>query len=409
MKILFLSEDFPPFGIGGSAVVAYNLAKGLKDKGHDVFVITTIREKLNQGEFESDGLKIFRIYSDYHPRWQSWFSLYNPQVVFKVKKIIKEIKPDIVHVHNVHWHFSYHCLKIAKSYARAVFLTAHDVMMVHYGKLMPKNGSCFYKISILDQIREAEKRYNPFRNIIIRHYLKYVDKIFAVSNAIKKILAINNIKNVETIYNGIDVENWKIDPEKISDFKKKYSLQNKKIILFAGRLSGAKGGQEILKAIVQIKGEIGNVILLVAGERNKYVGEMENLIRKLHIEQYVKFIGWLDREEAKSAFFASDVCITPSIYLDPFPTVNLEAMASKKPIIGTQFGGTPEIVVDKETGYLVNSSDTKDMADKTVELLKNPQKAKQFGEAGYKRVKENFSLQKQIEETLNFYHIFLKK
>jgi len=409
MKILFLSEEFPPENAGGSGIIAHNLAHELKNLGHDVFIITCTERNSEEKEADIDGLRVFKVCGSYHSRWQAWLSLYNPLTVPKIEKIVKNIKPDIVHAHNIHNYISYYSLKIAKKYAKAVFLTAHDVMLVHWGKLMPKNGNCFYKVTTKDQIKEAGKRYNPFRRVIIKHYLRYVDKIFTVSDAIKKILAINGINNTETIHNGINVEEWKFSPLEIKKFNEKYNLQNKKIILFAGRLSGAKGGHEILRAISLVKDEIKNVILLVAGEKNKYFEEMNKLIENLNIDEYVKFTGWLSREEMKSAFFASDISVTPSIYLDPFPTVNLEAMASRKPIIGTCFGGTSEIVVNNRTGYLVNPLNTKEMADKIIDLLKNPQRMKQFGDEGYKRVKENFSLKRQTEKTLLNYYIFLKK
>lgn len=403
MKILFLSEEFPPTNIGGSGVIAYDLAKGLKKRGHDIFVITIVQDKSDESKVDLNGLKVFRIYSNYHVRWRAWLSLYNPKITFKVKKIIKEIKPDIVHAHNIHWHLSYHCLKIAKKNSKLVFLTVHDVMLIHYGKLMPKNGSCFYKIRAFDQLRQEKKRYNPFRNLIIRYYLKYIDKIFSVSNSVKEVLEINSIKNIETIYNGINVAEWEEDLEKIKVFREKHNLQNKKIILFGGRLSKAKGGEVILKAMPLITKKIKDVILLVAGKKDWYIEKMIDLVKKLGIENNIKFIGWLDREEMKCAFFASDVCVTPSIYLDPFPTVNLEAMASKKPVIGTCFGGTPEIVIDNKTGYIVNPYNIEEMAEKIIDLLKNPQKAKKFGEAGYQRIKENFSLENQVKKVLEWY------
>ncbi|MFZ5559785.1 MAG: glycosyltransferase family 4 protein [Patescibacteria group bacterium] len=414
MNILFLSGEFLPFSEGGSGVVAYNLAKGLKGKGHNIFIITTAQSKLGEGKSNLGGLKVFRIYSNYHPRWQAWLSLYNPQTVSKVKEIIKETKPDIVHAHNIHHYLSYHCLKIARKYAKAIFLTAHDVMLIHYGKLMPRDGNCFYKISIWDQIKEARKRYNPFRNVIIRCYLKYVDKVFAVSNSLKKLLEINGLKNVETAYNGIDIDNWKMEPRKVKEFKERYNLQNKKIILFGGRLSNAKGGEVILRAMVWVTKTIKDAVLLVAGKEDWYAQKLLELAQELEITNNIKFTGWLDREVMKCAFFACDVCVTPSIYLDPFNLFNIEAGASKRPVVGTCFGGTPEIVLDPayggtntQTGYIVNPNNIKLMAEKIIDLLKNPGKARRFGEAGYERVKEKFSLNRQVDETLRWYKKYL--
>ncbi len=407
MKIVFLSDDFPPQSFGGAGIVAHDLAKKLYLNGHKIFIITTVQKKSEEVEETIEGLNIFRIYSNYHERWRSWLGLYNPQTINKIKRIIKQINPEIAHVHNIHYYLSYKCLKIVKKYSGAVFLTIHNVMLVNYGKLMPKNGSCFYKISIIDKIKEARKRYNPSRDLFIRHYLKYVDKIFSVSNALKKVLEINGIKNIETIYNGIDINDWKTEQCQIERFKKENNLIGKKIIFFSGRISRAKGGEIILKAMKLVTKEVKNVILLVAGEKKQQIQEMINLSEKIKITNYVKFVGWLDRENIKLVYHSCDICVVPSICFDSFPNTNLEAMASGKPVVGTCFGGTPEIVIDNQTGYIVNPLNVKELSEKIIDLLKNPQKARQFGEAGHKRVRERFSLQEQTNKIFENYKRYI--
>ncbi len=403
MKILFLSDNFPPESCGGAEIVAYNLAKELRTDGYDVFIITTVREKSEECKMQIDGLSVFKIYSNYHAFWRSWLCLYNPQTVIKAKKIMQDIKPDIVHAHNLHSFLSYHCLKLAKKYSKAVFLTAHDAMLIHYGKIMPKNGNVFYKVSILDQVKEAGKRYNPFRNIIIRYYLRYVNKIFCVSNSLKKLLAINGITNTETIYNGIDVDDWRVDGQKVDEFKKKYDLFGKKIIIFSGRLIEVKGGDRLLKSLAMVKNSFPNFVLLVAGKQWAYTEKMKKMAKNLGIEDKIIFTGFLGEDGLKLSYYASDICVFPSLCFETFGMFNLEAMACKKPVISTCFGGPSEVVIDGATGYLIDPNNVELMTEKIIDLLKNPQKAKQFGEAGYQRVKEKFSLNKQTDETLKWY------
>jgi len=81
----------------------------------------------------------------------------------------------------------------------------------------------------------------------------------------------------------------------------------------------------------------------------------------------------------------------------------MQAMATKKPVVGTCFGGTPEIVKDRVTGYVVNPHNTKMMAEKISEILNNSQKAKEFGDNGYNRLKNEFDLDIQVDNTLKFY------
>lgn len=403
MKILFLSDDFPPNSFGGAGVVAYNLAKGLQKRGHELFVITTVRKKTKEEKIKFEGLNIFKIYASYHERWRSWLGLYNPQTVGKVEKIIKEIKPEIIHAHNIHSYLSYRCLKIAKKYSKAVFLTTHDLMLFHYGKLIPKTDNYIKKIAIKDQVREANKTYNPFRNSLIRNYLKYVDKIFAVSNSLKNLLEVNGIRNTEVVYNGIDVGNWCVDNAKIEEFKNKYNLGGKKVIIFSARLIEAKGGDQLIHSLSLVNKEFQEFILLVVGKEWAYTQKLKKIAEKLNIGGKIVFTDFLKEGDLKTAYNVADLSVFPSLCFETFGMSNLEAMACKKPVVSSYFGGPKEVVIDGETGYLVNPNNVDLMADKIIDLLKNPQKAKQFGEAGYKRVGEFFSLEKQADEILKRY------
>lgn len=401
MKILFLSDDFPPDNLGGAGVVAYNLAETIKELNHDVYVISTTQNKNQEGSCFQDGFKVYRIYSQYHRRWRAYFSLYNPQTVNKVSKIIAEVKPDVVHAHNIHYHLSYYCLKIAKKSGAKVFLTAHDVMLFNYGKIkIPKEATCqnywdYCRLSILGQIKEFKKRYSPVRNLVIRRYLKkYVDKIIAVSDALKKVLILNGITNVETVHNGINVGEYEINQEAVSVFKKNNGLGNQKIILFGGRISEEKGINQAIESFGLILKEFPESLFVVAGSGG---ADFNKSILS------IKFLGWLNQEDMKLAFAASDVVLFPSICFDTFGMVVLEAMAAKKPVIGTCFGGAREVVVDGETGYIVNPYSIKTMADKIVDFLKNKEKAQEFGQRGYGLARNFFSLQQQAQKYLDLY------
>ncbi len=397
MKILILSDYFDERG--GAVGIAKTMAYGLKQAGHDINVITIVQDRVLAGQKMVEGVKIWSIYSKYNLFWRAYISLYNPQTVKYIAKIIEEIKPDIVHAHNIHTYISYHALKLAKESGAKVFLTAHDVMLFHYGKLTEVN----YKISVWQQIKRAGKTYNPFRNIIIRYYLKYADKIFAVSSALKDALSDNGIKNVEVVHNGIDSSMWAVNSAAIQTFKEKYNIQGKKVILLGGRLGWLKGGREICLAMKNIIKVVPNAILLLAGKIDEEVKEILNFATSLGIDKNIIAIGWLSGDELNAAYHVANVVTTPSICFDSFPTVNLEAMACKKPIIATCFGGSREAVVDGETGHIINPLNIEELSEKIIYLLKNPEIAIKFSEAGYERVKKEFNLEKMIQNYLHWY------
>ena len=409
MKIIILSDSFKTDG--GATRISQLMAESFKNLGHEVLIISTAQKKESAGFKNVRGVGVHSIYAEYNLFWRAYRSLYNPQVIEPLRKIINDFKPDIVQAHNIHIYLSYHALKVAKKSGAKVFLTAHDVMPFHYGKLTefinPNDLSCpekfNYKISVWRQIKRAGKTYNPLRNLIIRHYLKYVDKIFAVSNALKQALEDNGIKNVAVIHNGIDVSDWVVGNMAIQDFKEKYNIQNKKVILFGGRLGWLKGGREICLAMKNIIKTIPDAVLLLVGKIDGEVKEILDFADSLKINDNIITVGWLSGDELRAAYHVADIVTAPSICFDSFPTVNLEAMACRKPVIATYFGGSREAVKDGETGYIVNPFNIEELAEKIIYLLKNPEIAEKFDEAGYERVKEKFSLEKMMQNYLRWY------
>ena len=394
---------------GGAIGVAFNEAQELQKKGHHVFVFHGSYD----GKFGWDkvhGLDVFRIkIKDRSWFFRSYVSVFNRNIEAGFDSFLKEVSPEIVHFHNLYYHFPFSLIKISKKRKIKTFFTAHDVMSFYYGKLwefinpnkLSVDNKFNYKISLLKQIKRFGKMYNPFRNLFIRYYLKYSDKIFAVSYSLKEALNQNKINNVEVIYNGIDYSNWRIGNEEVINFKKKYNLENKKIVLFAARLSPLKGAGNLIKAMEKVTEDVPDVCLLLMGEKNNYFSKLSKLVKKNEIP--VIFTGWLKGDDLISAYYSCNLAVTPSLYLDPFNLINIEAMAAKKPVVGTCFGGTSEIVINNKTGYIVNPYNIDQLAEKIVTLLKNPAKAEKFGQAGYMLVKNKFSLQRQIENYLKFF------
>lgn len=409
MKILILSDDFPPLAQGGAAAVAFNVARGLVNNGHDVSVITAVRNSKDAIDYVLEGIKVYPFELSYNEKWRAYLSLYNSRSGAFVKEIIEKIKPDVVHAHNIHNYISYNSLRIAKNSGAKVILTAHDCMLFHYGKftdfINEKNinqlDNFDYKVSAFDQIKTFRFRYNPIRNLLINFYLSCVDSVCAVSNELKKALEANGIKNVKVVHNAIDPAIWISDVVEVTNFKKENKIEGDKIVLFAGKLTKAKGGEELIKALSLVKSKLQNTALVIVGQKDTYT---ERLIKEAQNAR-IKVVntGWLSEKELPTIYEASDLVVFPSICFDTFGMVNLEAMISHKPVIATCFGGAKEVVVDNKTGYIINPFDIQTFADKMFDLLSNKNLARDFGDAGYERVVESFSIEKQVTEYLNLY------
>ena len=411
MKILILADGWLPNDWGGASVIAFYNALGLKEKGAKVFIITTTQEKKEEGRFEYMGIEGERIYTKYHERWRAYFSLYNPKTVKRVRKIIADFGPDIVQAHNIHFYLSYACLREAKKNGAKVFLTAHDVMMVGYGKLMSDRylekenleirDKFDYRISFLDRFRQAKKRFNPLREFFIRYYLGFVDKIFVVSEALKDLLAQNGVSNMEVLRNGIDLEEWKIGEK--NDFREKNNLEGKNLVMFGGRLSKAKGIEQAFLAIAKTVRELPNTVLVVFGDKDDDRKSMNELVFRLGLGKNIFYTGVLKGEDLKKVYGVVDLVLVPSVCFDSLPTVVLEAMAMEKPVIATCFGGAREMVDDEKTGYIVNPFDVDSVSEKIIYLLKNKEEAKRMGKEGRRIMEKYFSLETYIDNLVRLY------
>lgn len=151
----------------------------------------------------------------------------------------------------------------------------------------------------------------------------------------------------------------------------------------------------MIEAMSAICRTVPGAQLLVAGKQDAFAERMVKHATTLGVEKSLVFTGWITGDELRSAYLASRVVVAPSIYLDPFPTVNLEAFAALRPVVATCFGGSREVVEDGVSGYVVNPLDVEVLSAKVADLLIDEEKAKRFGVAGYERVTTDFTLEGQ--------------
>jgi glycogen(starch) synthase len=398
MRILFLDDFIPPRHIGGPGKRLFELAARLAELGHEVFIITSCQKESEIGEETKNGITIFSLYSKYPLYLKQYFGLCNPFVVGQIDKILSKIRPDIVHANIIYVHLSYASLKVAKKYSKAVFLHSRDAMLFHYGKFFPKERECEkinYKVSWLDNLKKAKKRFNPFYYFFVRRYLKYVDKVFAVSNELAKALKQNGIFNVSLLYNGLPIPS--VEPE--------FQGFESKTIFLAGRLNEAKGVYALLDAFPLIKSSVPDAKVILAGASD----DEKDRINKYLVEKQIKnadveIFGWVQADKLKAILQSVSLVVSPSLYFDPFPGINLEAALDKKPVVATCFGGGKEFVLDGITGCVVNPYNKEELANKIIDILTNKEKARRFAEAAYQRLKKDFSLNKQVEKLLNCYN-----
>jgi len=404
-----MNDDFPPEGKGGGATIVASLARGYMKAGHEVLVLTThqddTRDKIR---VHADGYRVTSLYLKYRPSLRPYLSVWNHAAAVKVKAALRTLGPfDIVHAHNVHGWLTYNALTLAKRHAAKLVVTFHDVMSVSYGRLATE---CYLKsgpdrfdirLSVVDHLHQAGITYNPLRNMLIRRKLRRADARVAVSVALRDVLVGNGVPVDEVIHNGIDVQDVRVPQDIHEELRQKLRLTDQRLIFFGGRLSRDKGLRQLLLAYEPIRERHPNVLILVVGDENRARSLLKDIPDPLR--PHLRITGWLERHQLLSVLSLSEICVTPSVCFDSFPTVNIEAMSLGKPVIATHFGGSRELVVDGETGFIVNPFDAKTFSDRLGQLLVDPALGKRMGAAGKELVLRSFTLAGQIDEYLRLF------
>lgn len=244
---------------------------------------------------------------------------------------------------------------------------------------------------------------DPIRKKILGTMLRRSDKIVAVSNGVRKacitILSLSSDK-VTTIYNPLDLPSF---TEK-KNSKIKVSESEMFSLVAMGRLTKQKDYPTMLKALKILREKIP-VRLKILGE-GPLRNELKKMASDLNISEYVEFIGFV-----KTPFpiiKTSDVYVMSSIW-EGLPMALIEAMACGVPVVSTRAAyGPEEIIVNGESGLLVNIGDYEGLADSIFRILMDHSLRKQISMAGNERVKNLFSKEKLIPE-LEFFFTHIAK
>ncbi len=292
---------------------------------------------------------------------------------FKLIKILREEKPDVLHCHS----------------------SKPGILGRIAGKLTGVKIILYTPHSIYFSWQKGIKqKFFLLVEKILGHFCNY---IIAVSNSEKELLDSSLQFNQKTIVvnNGIELE--KIDNLNlnIAEMKKKENIStNLNVLLTLTRLSNQKDTLTLLKAIKIVKKEFSNFILLIAGNGEEKE-ELEEFVKKNQLEKYVKFLGW--REDIFELISISDIGILSS-KKEGLPYALLEFAAFKKPLIGSNTTGIKDCIIHNKNGYLFPIGDYKKLADYLLMLLKDKTKRISMGENGRRHVEENFNIYQMIEK-----------
>lgn len=277
-------------------------------------------------------------------------------------------------------------------------------------------GTDFYaywasRILKIPMITTVHNRYYIFekwsRRFSYKVFLSHIKKIIAVSQDIKNLLqeAVKlSPQKVELIYNGIDTNKFE-NRGNLEKIREELKLSEDELILGnVGNLREVKDHHTLILAFNKISSLFPQAKLLIIGE-----GELKpsllKLCSELGLEERVLFLG--HREDVPSILNLMDIFVLSS-RLEGCSISILEAMASGKPVIATEVGGNPELILKGKSGFLVPSAEPEKLAEKMVLLLKDENLRREMGEEGKNRVKEKFSLERMAKNYEELYSSILK-
>ena len=407
-RLLILADHWGE--LGGGEVVAAQLADGLRGR-FELAVLTTDRRRASREQ--RDHLTIYRVRSDYHPRLRPLLGLASPLTLGAIRQALADFQPDVVHAWNVHQHLSYASLALAKRHGAATVLTFQDALPFCYTKYhcyIDRAAPCPARPNHRarpERCRSCGRHYwlFPPRNRLARLLLnRCVDQKVSVSRALADALADNGLPSARVIHNGLPLDDFPPPPERVAAVRARFGLGDQAIVA-GGRMGYFKGQQLLLEAFALLAGDHPGAQLALAGRHDDWFAtSLKRRATDLGLSERLLFTGFLPRPEFLALLGAGALFANLSLYLDPFPTVNLEAGAAERPVLGTCFGGTPEVVLEGQTGRIVNPYQLEEVVEALRTLLANADERAELGRRAAERVRAEFPLCRMVEAYATLFH-----
>jgi glycosyltransferase involved in cell wall biosynthesis len=378
MKILYVGK-YPAWyehSYGGEEHVQ-KIAELMAKKGHEVYLVNSVYEG------EKYGITFKKLSYVHMPLVhyveKKPFPLY-PKLK-EIRGLVEEVKPDIIH-HFARFGFSTERLR-RKEDLGITTLNSTVASRTH------QRGFALATLLLRGKV-------NSFITSVLERYtIKNADIVITPSTEMRNIL-LREFKipsgKIRVVPRGVDLHGV---------FKMRaWDNVAKNLVFFAGRLDGEKGVQYVIKSMEHILKEIPEAKLVIAGG-----GPQEHKFKKLAYKiapGNVVFPGKISYDEMSTWYGRCNVFLMHSKF-ESFGAVTVEAMASGRPVVASNIGGSIDIVKNNETGILVDFGDVKGIADAIAEILKDEERAKTMGERGRKRIEEEYSWEKEADRIVKLY------
>ena len=360
------------FHQGGSERQAVQLTQLLHaDKSFNIFIAALNNEGVLRAEVERIGFTNIPEF-----RLKSFYDLTFLKQLRNCARFIRENNVEIVHTHDF--------------YTNVFGIAAARLARVPL-KIASK--------------RETSGMRSATQAKIERQIFNLSNRIVANSEAVKNYLTADGVpgEKINVIYNGLD--SARLTPKRTNRAEICRNLdlptdENIKFIVLVANLRHAVKNQLMfLRAAKTIAAKFPEAHFVLAGE-GELKNELQNTAKQLQIRNKTHFIGRC--AEVPELLHVSFVGILTS-FAEGFSNSILEYMAAQLPVVATDVGGAREAIVENETGFIIESDNDGQLAERLMRLLERPETARKMGAAGRKIIQEKFSCETQLEKTLELY------
>lgn len=348
---------YPTFG--GSGVLATELGKALADEGHQVHFIT-YQQPVRLNAFNAN-IFYHEVRVPTYPLFD--YPPYEVALASTMVDVIMNHDLDLLHVH------------YAIPHASAAYM-AKQILKQKTGRDVPVITTLHgTDITLVGR----DKTYEP----VVTFSINESDAITAVSENLReetyKSFAIR--KEIQVIYNFVDVNRFNKKP--INAFRKVIAPNDEKILVHASNFRKVKRVDDVIHIFAAVRKEMPAKLLMVGDGPERPA--MEELSRKLGIDEDVKFLG--KQEQMEDILAVSDMFLLPSEY-ESFGLAALEAMAARAVVVSTNAGGLSEINIQGVTGFMADVGDVASMSRYAIDLLKDDARLAEMKEAAYRQAEK---------------------
>ncbi|MBE7410809.1 MAG: glycosyltransferase [Leptospiraceae bacterium] len=381
MKILYFTDTFLP-KIDGISISIKNFSEILSQRGYEFKIFCP---RYGEGDFSriNDNIHIERFRCGYLPSYPDIkVVLPSPN---KIRKVFKEFQPDLVHIHTPGL-MGLYAVNAAEKYGVPSIGTYHTLMaeqdmyvsfyrLLKIDKLFMKISRFKKRLKIKDLIKvERFNKLNIRKKVILKlcnDLYNRCDQVISPSHLLKDQLLEYGIKRpITVISNGMDLSKFKGSIRELP--------QNPKL-LHVGRISYEKNCDVIINAFHLIQNQIPNSTLTIIGD-GPALNSLKIQAEKLGLKDKISFLGFIDHNILHEYYPKYDVFLTAST-METQGLVILEAIACGLPAIGVKSFAIPELIIDNQNGYIAEPFNVKEIAEKTIFLLSDKEKFRDFSKA----------------------------